>query len=85
MSCPYKNLIGAPGTGFHSTRFLGFSVGDTIGTFILFAIPSAWFFKGNVWIHFLIWLVLGEIAHYAFGVQTAGMTALGITACSHTS
>lgn len=40
-----------------------------------------WLFKGNVWVYFLIWIVIGEIFHYAFGVQTAGMDTLGITAC----
>jgi hypothetical protein len=76
--CPYKNIAGEVGKGWHAYRFLGFSVVDTVGTFFLFAVPSAWFFKGNVWIHFLAWLVIGEIAHYAFGSQTAGLTALGI-------
>jgi hypothetical protein len=85
MSCPYKNLAGEPGTGYHSIRFLNLSVVDSIGTFILFAIPSAWLFKGNVWVHFAIWLVIGEIFHYAFGVQTSGMDMLGITACSRRS
>ena len=85
MSCPYKSIAGEPGTGLHETRFLGFSVVDTIGTYILFAIPSARFLGGNVWVHFLIWLVIAEIFHYAFGVQTAGMDFLGIKACSHTS
>jgi len=81
MSCPYKNLAGEPGTGYHSIRFLNLSVVDIIGTFILFAIPSAWLFKGNVWVHFAFWLVVGEIFHYAFGVQTSAMDMLGITAC----
>jgi len=85
MSCPYKNLAGEPGTGYHSIRFLGLSVVDIVGTFFLFAIPSAWLFKGNVWVHFAIWLVISEIFHYAFGVQTAGMDFLGITACSRRS
>jgi hypothetical protein len=85
MSCPYKNLAGEPGKGIHETRFLGLSVVDIVGTYILFAIPSARFLGGNVWIHFAIWLVIGEIFHYAFGTQTAVLTMLGITACSHTS
>ena len=85
MSCPYKNLAGEPGTGYHSIRFLNLSIVDIIGTFILFAIPSAWLFKGNVWVHFAIWLVIGEIFHYGFGVQTSFMDMLGITACSRRS
>ena len=81
MSCPYKNLNGAPGTGFHSTRFLGLSLSDILVTFTAFAIPSALFFNGNVFVHFAIWLVIAEIFHYAFGVQTGVMDMLGIKAC----
>jgi hypothetical protein len=76
--CPYKNIAGEPGTGYHQWRFLGFSIVDVVGTFLFFAIPSAWFFKGNVWVHFFVWLVIGEVFHYAYGSQTAGLTALGI-------
>jgi hypothetical protein len=85
MSCPYRNIAGEPGTGWHSTRFLGLSVVDVVGTFFFFAVPTAWFFKGNVWVHFAVWLVVGEIFHYAFGTQTAFLTMIGVTACSHTS
>lgn len=84
MSCPYANIFGAPGTGAHSLRFMGVAVADTSLT-ILLAIYTAWEFGGNVFLHFLFWLVIGEIFHYAFGTQTAGLTMLGIKACSHTS
>ena len=84
MSCPYANIFGAPGTGAHSLRFMGVAVADTSLT-ILLAIYTTWEFGGNVFLHFLFWLVIGEIFHYAFGVQTAGMDFLGIKACSHTS
>jgi hypothetical protein len=85
MSCPYADIAGKPGTSYHSIRFLNLSVVDIIGTFFLFAIPTAWIFKGNVWVHFTIWLVVGEIFHYGFGVQTSVMDMLGITACSRRS
>lgn len=84
MSCPYKNIFGAPGTGVHSIRFMGVAVADTVLTFLL-AVYTAWEFRGNVWFHFLFWVIVGELFHYAFGTQTAVLTALGITACSHTS
>ena len=84
MSCPYKNIFGAPGTGVHSIRFMGVAVADTVLTFLL-ALYTAWEFRGNVWFHFLFWVIVGELFHYAFGTQTAVLTALGITACSHTS
>jgi len=31
MSCPYKNLFGAEGTGAHSYRFMGLAVVDAGG------------------------------------------------------
>lgn len=84
MGCPYANIFGAPDTGAHSIRFMGFAVADTTLTFLL-AVYTAWEFGGNVVFHFLFWLVVGELFHYAFGTQTAALTMLGITACSHTS
>ena len=80
MSCPHAMLFGKPGTGFHSTRFLGYAVGDTVGTIIL-ALISAWYFKFDWKLSLLVWFVSGEILHYYFGVQTAFLTTLGITAC----
>lgn len=84
MGCPYKNIFGEPGTGAHSIRFMGVAVADTALTFML-AVYTSWEFGGNVLLHFLFWVILGELFHYAFGTQTAVLTALGITACSHTS
>ena len=84
MGCPYANIFGAPGTGAHSIRFMGFAAADTTLT-IMLAIYTSWEFGGNVLLHFLFWLVVGELFHYAFGTQTALLTALGITACSHRS
>jgi hypothetical protein len=78
MGCPYANLAGPPGTGYHAYRFLGLSVVDIIGTFLFFAVPTAIIFKENVWTHFAVWLVISEIIHYAFGAQTGALTMLGI-------
>jgi hypothetical protein len=63
---------------------MGVGVADVAVTFLL-AVYSAWEFGGNLFIHFMFWVVVGELLHYAFGVQTAGMDMLGITACSRTS
>ena len=57
---------------------------DTALTFML-AVYTSWEFGGNVILHFLFWVILGELFHYAFGTQTAVLSALGIKACSHTS
>ena len=63
---------------------MGVAAADTAMTFLL-AIYTSWEFGGNVLLHFLFWLVVGELFHYAFGTQTALLTMLGITACSHRS
>jgi len=80
MSCPYAMIFGKPGTGFHSTRFLGYAVGDTVGTIIL-ALITAWYFKIDWKISLLVWVVSGEILHYYFGSQSAFLTTIGIKAC----
>ena len=80
MSCPYAFIFGKPGTGFHSLRFGGYAVGDTLGTIAL-ALLTSWFFKINVWLSLLCWFVGGEILHWVFGSQTAFLTTLGIKAC----
>jgi hypothetical protein len=51
----------------------------------MLAAYTAWEFGGNVFLHFLFWIVIAEVFHYAFGTQTAGLTMLRITACPHTS
>lgn len=81
MGCPYAFIFGKPGTGFHSSRFGGYAVGDTVGTIIL-ALMSAWVFKINWMKSIIVWFVVGELLHYYFGVQTAFLTTLGIRACS---
>jgi hypothetical protein len=83
MGCPHAFLFGKPGTGCHSTRFLGYAVGDTLGTIGL-ALITAWYFKIDWKISLLVWFVVGELLHYYYGTQTAFLTTLGITACPKT-
>jgi hypothetical protein len=83
MSCPYKFILGVPEQGFHKERFLGLARNDTIGTVFL-ALISVWIFKINIWTSLIIWFVGGEILHYMFGVQTAFLTLIGVTACQNT-
>lgn len=80
MTCPYKFILGIPGQGFHSTRFMGFALNDWLGTIGL-ALLTTYFFKINFWKSFFWWFLIGEILHYLFGVQTAFLTFLGIKAC----
>jgi hypothetical protein len=78
MPCPYAFALGIPGKGFHSYRFLGLAVGDTLGT-ILLAIGTSYLTNTNVWWNLVIWFVGGEVLHYYFGTPTAFLKMLGIT------
>ena len=83
MSCPYKHILGIPEQGFHAARFMGLARNDTIGTVVL-AFLTTLFFKVNIWTSLAAWFIGGEILHYVFGVQTAFLTMIGITACPKT-
>jgi hypothetical protein len=77
MSCPYKYILGIPGQGFHSTRFMGYALYDTLATIVL-ALASAYLFKLPFLPVLVFWFILGEILHYAFGTQTAFLTSIGV-------
>jgi hypothetical protein len=70
MSCPFKNALGVPGEGFHSVRFMGLAVGDTVGTFILAMLISK-LFGWPYWPTVIGLFVLGEVLHWYFCVDTA--------------
>jgi hypothetical protein len=57
---------------------MGFAVVDTVLTVLAAWLAYKWVgvFSFVVWL--VGFLVLAEVSHYAFGVQTAGLTALGI-------
>ena len=76
MQCPYANLFGEVGTGFHSTRFFGLALYDTLGTIALAALTS-YFFKVNFVYSFIAWFVAGEVLHYAFGVKSGFLKMIG--------
>jgi hypothetical protein len=81
MPCPYANVLGVPGEGVHAQRFLGLALNDTIATIVV-ALLTAWIFKISFLYSFIGWFVAGEVLHYAFGVNTAFLKMLGITACN---
>jgi len=77
MGCPYKYVLGIPGQGFHSTRIFGYALNDTIATIVL-ALVTAYLFNLSFLPTLVVWFVLGEILHYAFGTQTAFLTSIGV-------
>lgn len=72
-------MFGAPRTGAHSYRILDIAIVDTVLT-VLLALLTAWATRTGIWQNLLFWFIAGEIAHWAFGTQTAVLTKLGIHA-----
>jgi hypothetical protein len=80
--CPFAFIGGIPGKGFHSERIFGYSLNDILGT-IIFALVTSYIYDIAIWKSILAWFIIAEVCHYAFGVQTAGLTTLGIDACPY--
>jgi hypothetical protein len=68
--CPYANILGIPGTGFHSTRVFGIALYDTLAT-ILVAYLTTFFVSITFIESFIAWFVVGELLHWIAGVDTA--------------
>lgn len=68
-TCPFKNVFGAPGEGFHSVRFMNVAVGDTVGTVLLAALLAR-VFKWGFWRTLIVLFILGEVLHWYFCVDT---------------
>jgi len=77
MSCPYSTLLGIRGQGVHSSRFLGLALNDTIAT-IVAAIITSYIFDFSLLYSLVLWFILGEILHIAFGVDTAFLELIGL-------
>ena len=69
MKCPYASLLGKPKEGVHEPRLLTMARNDLVGTVMLAGVTS---YATNIHVvkTFVGWFVLGEVMHYAFGVQT---------------
>ena len=77
MPCPYAHALGIPGQGFHARRVVGFALYDTLGTIGL-AILTSMIFRIHILSSLLLWFVLGEVLHYAFGTRTAFLELIRI-------
>lgn len=77
MSCPYAHALGIPGQGFHARRVFGFALYDILGTIGL-AILTSMIFRIHILSSLLLWFVLGEVLHYAFGTRTAFLELIRI-------
>jgi len=78
--CPFKkfkDVLGVPGTGAHSIRFLDTAIVDYILTIIV-SIVTTYFTSIPLVLTTLFWLILGIILHILFGVQTNTVKLLNI-------
>ncbi len=65
--CPLADMLGHPGTGVHSARFMGLARNDILGTLFLAELTHG---NGKRWHHILFWFCLGEMLHLMFCVKT---------------
>ena len=80
MHCPfskYKDLLGIPGKGIHSIRFINTPIVDYVLTLIA-AMCTSFFTNVPLVISTITWFILGIILHILFGVQTSTLKFLGI-------
>jgi hypothetical protein len=84
MGCPYAHIFGKPKEGPHAYRFFGYAVVDSVLTVVLAALLS-YILRTGFWITLLVTFIVGEISHYAVGVQTQFLTTIGISVlCDNT-
>ena len=77
-ACPYANILGVPGQGVHAHRTLGVATADVVLTIALsVAIHLIW--RCHLIVTFAVLVLLGEVLHYAFGVNTAVINLLGLS------
>jgi hypothetical protein len=67
--CKYKDALGKPGKGVHSTRFTGVAVFDVIATLVVAFIISYSTKKSFLMIAVILF-ILGIILHRLFCVRT---------------
>jgi len=67
--CQYKNMLGIPGQGIHSYRFLNLAIADVVMT-ILGGVLLAWGMRWNVFITVGSIFLLGIVLHRLFCVRT---------------
>ena len=77
MPCPFANVLGSPGQGFHSTRIGGLALNDIIGTLAL-AGATSYMAQINFLRSTFYWFLAAEVLHWSFGVHTAFLDKLGI-------
>ena len=69
MQCKYKAIFGNENTGIHAIRLFNTAFIDILGT-ILIALIISYIFNYNVYIVFIILMIIAIILHRLFCVNT---------------
>jgi hypothetical protein len=75
----FKDALGVAGQGFHEARLLKTAMYDYIGSILLALLLTLLYSQIPLVVSTVSVLVLGEILHYLFGVQSQTMKFLGLT------
>lgn len=78
MLCMYKDVLGKPNQGFHSTRIMGFALYDIIGTLVLAWLYSL-YMKTSYITAVVLMFIVATIIHWLFCVDTALLRTLSST------
>lgn len=68
MVCKYADIFGKPRESVHSIRLFDLAIVDVLATFLVALL--CYFLGWNLWITFLILIIIGVIAHRLFCVNT---------------
>jgi fatty-acid desaturase len=69
MLCKYRHIFGVEEKGAHSIRILNIAVVDLLATLLVGALIS-YYFKVNLYLIWLILLVVGILVHRLFCVNS---------------
>ena len=73
--CKYQDALGVPNKGIHSYRIFGTAAVDLGLTVLLAYVTARYILNDASFVTLLtvlvMWLLIGELAHYAFCVETA--------------
>jgi fatty-acid desaturase len=69
MLCKYRHIFGVEETGVHSIRILNLAVVDLLATLLVGAL-IAYYLKVNLYLTWVILLIVGIIVHRLFCVNS---------------
>ena len=78
--CQYREAFGKPGEGVHAHRTLGLATTDLVATLAIGGVIGYTLTRSvnGILLAIVGLVVLATLLHLLFGVQTAGLTMLGL-------